>query len=163
MFANTMEDGGNGSPLWKDFTEYGGYDLTAGKVEMNAASYFDPSVSGGTNNNYYQAFVALVESGDLDLVVMGEEGLKRIGSSGRLRDLGSEDCRILKEKYGDRLVYCIPEDEEYSTGEVPVGIDLSDSLLVTRYHLYPDDCVLGVCAYTKHLEAVGRFLEFIIG
>ena len=46
------------------------------KVEMNASSYFDPSVKGGTNNSYYQMFVAVTEAADLDVLVMGTEGLK---------------------------------------------------------------------------------------
>ena len=66
MFANTMADAGNGSQIWKDFVSYAGYDVKEKKVEINAASWFDPSVKGGTNNSYYQAFVAFVESGDLD-------------------------------------------------------------------------------------------------
>ena len=162
MFANTMEDGGTGSQLWKDYVEWSGFDTRQKKVEMNAASYFDPSVSGGTNNNYYQAFVALVESGDLDVVVLGKEGLRGIGSSGRLLDLRDPRCSDLLERYADRIVSCIPYDEEYSKQEVPVGIDLSDSLLVTKYHLYPDDCVLGISAYTKRLETAEQFLDFIL-
>lgn len=162
IYANTMEDGGNGSQLWEDFVAYAGFDTREKKVEMNASSYFDPSVSGGTNNSYYQAFVALVESGDLDVVVMGKEGLQAVGSSGRLLDLNREECAQIREKYADRLVYCTPYDEEYSQDQVPVGIDVSDGALVTKYHLYPSDCVLGIGAYTGRLESVQLFLDFIL-
>ena len=161
MFVNTMEDGSNGSALRQDFVVWGGYDTSEKKVEFNARSYFDPTVSGGTNNSYYQAFVALVESGDLDVAVMGEKALQGIGSSGRLRDLRDEDCADIMEKYGDRLVYCIPYDEEYSTDAVPVGIDISDSLLTKKYGLYEDDCVLGIAAYSKRIDSVEMFLEFL--
>ncbi len=162
MYANTMEDAGNGSQLWKDFVDYAGFDTGKKKVEMNASSYFDPSVPGGTNNSYYQAFVALVESGDLDVVVLGKAGLQAVGSSGRLLDLGSEECSAIREKYSDRLVYCTPYDEEYSEEQVPVGIDLSDSLLISKYHLYPSDCVLGISAYTGRLESAEMFLDFVL-
>ena len=162
MCANTMEDGGNGSDLWKDFVAYAGYDTSVKKVEMNARSYFDPSKSGGTNNSYFEAFVALVESGDLDVLVMGEEGLKGIGASGRLKDLSDETCRDLVKQYEDRFVYCIPYDEEYSDDPVPVGIDISDSLLVTRYHLYEKDCVLGIGAYTTRMDSALTFLRFVL-
>ncbi len=162
VFANTMENGGNHSPLWEDYVSYAGYDTRQKNVEMNASSYFDPSVSGGTNNSYYQAFVALTESGALDVVVLGEEGLKAVGSSGRLLDLRDEKCGSILEDYADRIVYCIPYDEEYSRDPVPVGIDLSDSLLVTRYHLYPDDCVLGISAYTQRPESAATFLKFVL-
>ena len=59
-------------------------------------------------------------------------------------------------------MYCIPYDEEYSTEPVPVGIDLSDSSLVTKYHIYEDDCVLGISAYTQRLDAVEQFLAFVL-
>ena len=124
MYANTMEDAGNGSQLWKDFVDYAGFDTSKKKVEMNASSYFDPSVP--------------------------------------LLDLGSEECSAIREKYSDRLVYCTPYDEEYSEEQVPVGIDLSDSLLISKYHLYPSDCVLGISAYTGRLESAEMFLDFVL-
>ena len=161
MFANTMEDGGNGSELWQDFVVWSGFDTKEKKVELNSRSFFDPTVSGGTNNSYYQAFVALVESGDLDVAVMGEKALQGIGSSGRLLDLRDEKCASIMEKYKDRLVYCIPYDEEYSPDPVPVGIDISDSLLTTKYGLYEDDCVLGISAYTQRIGSIELFLSFL--
>ena len=162
VFANTMGDGGNGSRLYTDFVDYAGFDTSQKKVEMNASSWFDPSVKGGTVNSYYQAFVALVESGDLDIVVMGKEGLRSVGSSGRLLDLSDEKCAAIYEKYGGRLVTCEPYDEEYSGGPVPVGIDISDSRLVTEYELYEGDCVLGISAYSSRISSVEAFLDFIL-
>lgn len=162
MYANTSENGGNRSDLWYDFVDYAGYDTHVKNVEMNSASWFDPSIPGGTNNSYYQAFVALCESGTLDVLVMGEEGLKGVGSSGRLLDLSDDRIREQIRQYEDRLVYCIPYDEEYSADPVPVGIDISDSLLVTKYHLYEEDCVLGISAYTQRPESALLFLEFVL-
>ena len=161
IFANTMEEGGNGSKLWKDFIVYAGYDTKQKKVEMNAASYFDPTVKGGTNNSYYQMFVAVTEAEDLDVLVMGTEGLAETGASGRLLDLNNEKAASILQKYENRFVYCVPADETYSKEPVPVGIDVSDSLLVTKYHLYEENCALGIGAYTKRPESVEMFLEFI--
>ena len=115
----------------------------------------------GTNNNYYQMFVATVEAGHLDAVVMEEENLVALGASGRLLDLEAEANAACFEKYKDRFVYAVPYDEEYSTEPVAVGIDISDSRLMTEYELYDDTCVLGVGAYTQHPEDVVAFLEFI--
>ena len=162
IFANTTAEAGNGSQLWKDFTEYAGYDTKQKKVEMNAASYFDPSVSGGTNNSYYQMFVAVTEAKDLDVLVMGTDGLRGIGSSGRLLDLRDETAGSILERYPDRIIYCEPNDEEYAQEQVPVGIDVSDSLLVTEYHLYEGDCALGLGAYTMRPESAELFLEFVL-
>ena len=88
---------------------------------MNASSYFDPSVKGGTNNSYYQMFVAVTEAADLDVLVMGTEGLKAVGSSGRLLDLRAESVPWMEEEYARRLIYCYPADNAYSDGPVPVG------------------------------------------
>ena len=104
----------------------------------------------------------MVESGDLDVVVMSSAGMKGLGSSGRLMDLTDERVNDLFQKYEDRILYCEPYDEDYSASLVPVGIDVSDSLLVTEYNLYEDDCVLGIGAYTKRPEQIKRFLVFIL-
>ena len=162
MFANTSVNEGNGSGLWKDFVSYAGYDTSEKKVEINSAIWFDPSVSGGTNNSYYQAFVAMAESGDLDVLVMGEAGLKGVGSSGRLLDLRDERCADLLETYEDRIIWCDPYDESYSDEPVPVGIDISDSILMTRYHLYEEECALGIAAYSDRIESVETFMDFIM-
>ena len=163
IFANTMGSGGNHSQLWYDFEDYAGYDLKEKNLEFVDSSWFDPSKTGGTFNSYYQSFVALAEAGTLDFVTMGEEGLTELGRSGRLLDLNMDKCNSIREKYGDRFVTCLPLDEEYSKEEVPVGIDLSDSLLVTKYHLYDDSCVIGIGANSKNLEQVERFLDFVLG
>lgn len=162
MFANTEASAGNGSALWRDFTDYAGYDTKEKKLELNAASWFDPSIPGGTNNSYYQAFVALAESGDLDVVTLPGEALRALGSSGRLMDLSSEKCEAIYQAYADRLVYCDPFDEDYSDESVPVGIDLSDSLLVTKYGLYEESCVLGICAWSGRIGSVETFLQFVL-
>lgn len=162
MFANTGADAGNGSQLWHDFKEYAGYDTKQKKLEFNASSWFDPSLPGGTNNSYYQAFVALAESGELDVVTLPEDALTALGSSGRLLDLTGEECGTIFRRYADRLVYCDPYDEEYSDEPVPVGIDLSDSLLVTEYGLYEESCVLGISAWSSRIEDVETFLEFVL-
>ena len=161
IYANTTADAGERSALWYDFADYEGFDLKEKSMVMNAASYFDPSVRGGTVNSYFQSFVAVTEGGDLDVLTMGKEGITKIGESGRLADLNQPEYQKFREKYGDRFVYCIPYDEEYSTEPVPVAIDVSDSLLVTKYHLYEGDCCLGIGAYTKRPETVEHFLEFI--
>jgi hypothetical protein len=54
-----------------------------------------------------------------------------------------------------------PYDEEYGEDQVPVGIDISDSILMTKYNLYPDSCALGIGAYSEHLDAVEQFLDYI--
>lgn len=161
MFNNTYADAGNGSDIWEDYVEFTGYDLNEKAVEFNAESYFDYS-KGATGNSYFEAFVAYADSGTLDGITMETGALTALGKTGRLMDLNSEACASIKEKYGDRFVYSLPFDEEYSSEEVPIGIDISDSRVVSEYNVYAGDCALAVGAQSGNIEAVELFLDFIL-
>ncbi|MCD7837738.1 MAG: hypothetical protein LUG65_02350 [Clostridiales bacterium] len=162
-FTNTYEEVGTGSDLWEDFVEYGDFDLTEKNVVFNNSSYFDYASNQGVGNTYYEVFVSYVDAGTLDCVTMEKDSLVALGSTGRLLDLNSEECASIVEKYGDRLVYCEPYDEDYSDDLVPVGIDVSDTCLMTEYQLYEDSCVIGIGAYSQNLDAVELFLDYLIG
>lgn len=163
-FANTTAQAGTGSQLWEDFTEHTGYDLKQKKVEFNAESYFDYLKDQAKGNAYYNAFVTLADVGELDAITMESASLAALGQSGRLFDLNDEKCADLKAKYADRFVYYTPTDENgKELDPIPVGIDISDSLLVTNYHLYVDSCALGVGAHSENIKEVGDFLSFVLG
>lgn len=162
-FANTTVETGKGSDLWEDFEAYAGYDLSRANLMLNDGVYFDPTTTAGTMNSYYEAFVATEEAGTLDAVTMPKKQLQALGSSGRLLDLRSGKAEGLADLYADRLVACVPRDPDSGSRPVVVGIDVSDSLLVTKYHLYGEDCVLGVGAKAEHINAVKTFLDFIFG
>lgn len=162
-YVNVLESDAGVSRLKDDFTAYAGYDIREKNVVFNANSYFDATTPRGTNNNYFQAFVAMVEAGDLDAVIGTAENIEAVGASGRLKNLESEEMRELFEQYSDRFVTATPIDEEYSKEEVPVGIDISDSLIVTDYGIYTGNCVLGVGAYSENVSEVLKFLDFILG
>lgn len=160
MFTNTYAEAGNGSKLWKDYTEYAGFDLKEKAVEFNAQSYFDYN-KRVTGNTYFETFVAYADGGVLDGITAGRDSLAGLGKTGRLLDLNSEACKTIREKYGDRFIYAVPYDKEYSTEEVPIGIDISDSRLVTEYGLYAEPCALGIAAKSENVESVELFLDFI--
>lgn len=161
-YTNTNADLNNGSELWKDFVAYSGYDTKVKNVEFNNNSYFDMAKGMAVGNEYYQMFVAHVEAGTLDLVVMERDNLEAVGATGRLMDLEDERTADLFERYKDRLIYCTPIDEEYGKERVPVGFDISDSVLMTKYHIYPENCAIGIGSYAQHLEAVEQYLAFIL-
>ena len=163
-FANTTAQAGTGSQLWEDFTEHTGYDLKQKKVEFNAESYFDYLKDQAKGNAYYNACVTLADVGGLDAITMESASLAALGQSGRLFDLNDEKCADLKAKYADRFVYYTPTDESgKELDPIPVGIDISDSLLVTKYHLYVDSCALGVGAHSENIKEVGDFLSSVLG
>ncbi len=163
VFTNTYSDVGNRSELWQDFVDFSGYDVTEKKVEFNNNSFFDLTKTGGSVNKYYEAFVAFADSGELDVVVMErEQQLAAVGATGRLKDLDRRECRAIRERYADRLVYAEPNDEEYGAERVAVGIDVRDSLLMSKYRVYGGEtCVLGIGAKSENLKAIEAFLAFI--
>lgn len=160
-FTNTYAEVGNESRLWDGYVEYTGYDTTVKNVEFNNLSYFDCATNNASGNEYYEIFVAHEETGTLDAITMEKQSLEALGASGRLMDLNDERCASIMEKYGDRLVYCEPYDEDYKLDRVPVGIDISDSILMTEYNIYPDSCVLGIGSHAQHIDAVEQFLDYI--
>jgi hypothetical protein len=160
VFANTYADAGDQSELWKDYTNYAGFDLTQKAVSFNASSYFD-YLKGVTGNSYFEAFVAYADSGTLDGIVMGRDSLTALGQTGRLMDLDSEACASIKAKYGDRFLYAVPLNEEYGGREVPVCIDISDSRLVSHYRIYSEPIALGIGALSKNVKSMELFLDFI--
>ncbi len=158
--ANTQADAGNGSQLWKDFVEYGGFDTRQKNVYFNTNCFFDPFSE--KPNDYYTYFVAYVDAGTLDLITMEKDDLQKLGERGRLLDLSLPEASKIMEKYSDRLIYAVPLDTEYSTEPVPIGIDLSDTVLVSKYHVYADSCAVGLSAHCPHMDAILTFLSFVL-
>ena len=157
IYVNTTVDAGTDSALWKDFTRYADLDLKQKKVEFGDEFYFDFLKNQAKGNDYYNAFVALSDSGVLDFVTMAPDSLAALAQSGRLMDLRAEQAQALYTRYADRLIWFQGQE-----GPVPVGVDLSDSLLVTKYRVYSEGCALGVSAKTKNLDVIALFLEFVL-
>lgn len=163
VFANTRARAGNNSQLWRDFTQYAGWDLSEKDVEFNAAIYFRYTDNQARGNTYYNSFVTFADTGTLDLITTDVEELAALGQSGRLLDWDLERCAALREKYADRLIWYEPGELDFeNTGPIPVGIDVSDSLLISKYGLYPESCALGIGATSERLDAVAVFLDFIL-
>ena len=159
-FANTTADIGDDSDLYNGFVDYAGFDLTQKNVEFNNQAYFDYGVNE-TGNTYFESFITYTDAGTLDCVTMTCDQLELLGQSGRLLDLDSEECASIKEKFGDKFLYATPYDSEYSDQPVAIGIDISDSILMSEYDIYADSCAIGIGANTQNLEAVEAFLEYI--
>lgn len=159
-FANTYAEVTEGSELWEGYVDYAGFDTSEKNVFFNNNCYFDPFSTG--YNEYFTYFVAYVEAGTLDVVTMESEDLAELGRYGRLLDLSSEKADGLAEKYADRLIYAIPDNEEDGTEPIPVGIDLSDTCLMTKYHLYENSCAVGLSVNAPHMDAIELFLDYII-
>ena len=160
LLNNTYADVGTGSDFYDGYTEYAGYDLGEKEIVFNNTSYFDYGDSV-TGNTYFESFVAYTETGTLDAITMECDDLVELGESGRLLDLDSQECSEIREKYGDRYLYCRVTDEDGSEEMVAVGIDVSDSALMEDYQVYSESAAVGIGAGSQHLDAVLEFLDYL--
>lgn len=158
IFSNTYAQLGQGSDFYNGFVEAAGIDLSTGVVEIDCASYCKPS-GRVIGNTYYDKLISMLDGHVDDVWVAEAEDIAAVGATGRLMDLNTAD--VLKEKYGDRFVYCTPLNESYSDQPVAVGIDLSGTALVSEYGAYPNGAALGVNAYTQRFDRVVAFLDYL--
>lgn len=161
-FANTYADVGSDSAFCQGFARYAGYDLREKSLTFDAQCYCTPG-ENNYGNPYYESLVTMLDSGTLDVLVMEEEDLTAIGSTGRLLDLEDERLDGLAERWKERLVYCIPEEGTgYDKEQVAVGIDLGGTALVGSGSAYPDGAVLGVGALSSRYDQVELFLGYLL-
>lgn len=163
-FVNTTRELGTNSDLWKEYVAYTDYDTDEALIEFNAASYFDYLDNQAKGNKYYEMLITYIEAGTLDAVVMEEEALLSLGESGWFLTLEDEKCKTLLEAYSDRLLYCSPKDESMEESQVPIGIDITDSRLMSDYAIYPEGTryALAIGAFSENQEAIRKFLEMIL-
>lgn len=161
-FANTFAELGEGTAFYKGFAARAGYDLKEKNLVFNAETYCNPAKST-FGNTYYEALVALIDSGTLDVLVMEEADITALGAQGRLLDLRDERMGPdFAARWQDRFVTCRPIREDTDRGEaVPVGIDLAGSRLVGEYRAYPAGAVLALGASLPHPDQVELFLDYI--
>ena len=160
IFSNTYAQLGPGSDFYNGFVETAGYDLSTGVGEIDCANYCKPS-GRAAGNIYYEKLISMLDGKVDDVWIAEAEDVIAVGEGGRLTDLNSSEAAALKERYGDRFVYCMPLDESYSDQPVPIGIDLAGTALTGEYSAYPNGAVLGVNAYTQRLDQVVVFLDYL--
>ena len=161
ILANTMEDVGTGSRLYDGYLEQTDFDLEEKSVVFNNQIYFDFTLNT-TGNTYFESFIVFSEAGTLDAITMESNSLTALGQTGRLMDLNNEKAASIKAKYEDRFLYYETEDEEGNPISYPVGIDVTDSILMTEYHIYGKTCALGLGFNSHNIEATERFLDYIL-
>ncbi|MGI6006189.1 MAG: hypothetical protein ACOX8E_01695 [Ruminococcus sp.] len=161
-FVNTYAEVENGSGFWKKYIADAGVDTGKVNVIFDKEIFFDMTKGDVTGNHYYEKLVVLIDSQTLDAVVMEPDNLKELGANGRLMDLNNEKTAFLMEKYKDKLITTVVEEEDGTIRNVPVGIDLSDSILMTEEKIYTEGCALGISSQIKHVDAVEEFLEYLL-
>ncbi len=158
-FVNEYENVTEGSDVMDGFlnTEAGS-SLKADQLNFDAAYFFDLSDGQDFTNTYFQKLVAKIENGDIDVMIMSRENLLGIAQGGRTLDLQNEKAAALAENYRDRLIF-YTDDE---TGEeIPVGIDLSGSSVITGYEESDQVCI-GLSSKIQHEEEAKAFIDYLL-
>lgn len=161
-FVNTNAEVANKSPLWKDYVLQTGADTSKVNIDFDNVFYFDMSKRSVTGNHYYEKLVVLIDSGTVDAVVMDTDNAKAFGEKGRLMSLEDDRLKSIAKKYSDRIIKVSVTDENGKTREVPIAIDISDSVIVKKYNAYPDGCALGISSYSTRIPEVEKFLDFVL-
>lgn len=151
-----QEDG----QLHRDYAQFAGFDLKEKNLVFDTNCYCNPSEKT-YGNNYYNKLVALMDGGVLDLLVMEQEDLQAIGTTGRLMDLDGDHFQ-LDERWKDRLIYCENTASDYEKALVPVAVDLSGSFLTEPEGPYTDGCAVSLSAASSRTEELERFLIFFL-
>lgn len=161
ILANTMENVGTDSSLCRGFRESASFETENPNVVFNNQIYFDFTLNT-TGNTYFNTFIVFAEAGTLDAITMETESLVALGQTGRLMDLNDEAAAAIKEKYEDRFLYYETVDEQGNAVSYPIGIDVSDSILMTQYHVYGRSCALGLGYRSENTGATLQFLDYIL-
>jgi hypothetical protein len=120
--------------------------------------FFNLAKSSDFNNSYYQKLVAYIEAGTYDVVICDYDNLIGVGQGGRYLDLRDERIKSVFDTYSDRVVY-IETDE----GNIPIGIDVSDSPVIEKMNSYANGCYYAVSANSSHYDKDILYLEYLLG
>ena len=162
-FVSAKTEIGGESDFQKGYASYTDTDLKKEAVTFDTGFYLDLSKGLPMGDTYFQKLVVLLDSGTVDAVVMEKDNLETFAETGRLIDLSNDKTKALMDKYSDRIIIIDYTDEEGNQMRIPVGIDVSDSILVTQENAYESSCVLGISGEVEHVEAVTEFLSYILG
>ncbi len=162
VFVGTYADIGEGSAFYKDFLSFSGTDPQTQSVIFDTGNYFNMAEEDVTGNHYFEKVTVLIDSRTADALVMEPDNLTAFGANGRLMDLSDPRARLLTDQYADRLITTSFTDEQGQIQNIPVGFDISDSILMTKFNLYADGCALGISSDAQHIDAVGQFLNYLL-
>jgi hypothetical protein len=159
-FVNCYDNISDSSDMAKGFDTYlKGSDVGSieGKIVYDNNLFFNLSKSSDYNNSYYQKLIAYLESGTFDVVISDYDNLIGVGKGGRYIDLRDERIKSVYDMHSDRVV-CVETDE----GEIPIGIDISDSPVIEAMNSYANGCYIAFSANSSHFDKDILYLEYLL-
>jgi hypothetical protein len=160
-FVNCYDSVSDSSDMAKGFDMYlKGSDVgdIEGTIVYDNNLFFNLSKSSDYNNSYYQKLIAYLEAGTYDVVVSDYDNLIGVGQGGRYIDLRDERIKSVYEAYSDQAVY-VETDE----GNIPIGIDISDSPIIEAMNSYANGCYIAFSANSSHYDKGIAYLEYLLG
>lgn len=165
---NEYEDVSEGSPLYEGFESYlsglsgesdAVSDLKGKKINFDDRYFFDLSDSADFTNSYYQRLVALIENGEVDVIIGSYDNIMGIAQGGRVMDLSDSSVRDLSDKYSDRTVSYTTEEGD----AIPVAIRLSGSKAIDEDTDYDsDDVYLALSSEIEHIEPAILLADYLL-
>ncbi len=157
-FVNFYEDVTEDSGFYTAFMEQYKEKMPVESILVFDNHYFfNLEKEADYKNSYYQKLTAYLEAGTVDVVICEEENLMGIAKSGRFLDLSDERVVEIYKQYQERIVYLFLEGEK-----IPIGIDVSDSPVLTGLNGYQKKCFLAISSNASHLEFVESFLKYLL-
>lgn len=156
-FVNFYDDVSWESDFSENFVKSLGRPVEEGSVVFDNNLFFNLERNSDYHNSYYQKLIAYLEAGTVDGVICEYSNLIGIGQGGRFLDLTDDRTAAVYERYRDRVVWIATEE-----GEVPIGIDISDSPVLAGMNGYADKCYLAVSSNIAHAELLEEFLEYLL-
>lgn len=157
-FVNFYDDVSQESDFSQNFVESLEIPAEEGSIVFDNNLFFNLERNSDYYNTYYQRLIAYLEAGTVDCVICEYANLTGIGRTGRFLDLSDDRTASVYERYYDRMVWITTEE-----GEFPIGIDISDSPVLTRMNGYTDGCYLAISSNMAHMELIDEFLAYLLG
>ena len=156
-FVNFYEDITENSSFYQTFMEQYKEMPIESTLIFDNHYFFNLEKEADYKNSYYQKLTAYLEAGTVDVVICEEENLMGIAKSGRFLDLSDERVEKIYREYQKQIVYLSFEGEK-----IPIGIDVSDSPVLTGVNGYQKKCYLAISSNASHLEFVENFLQYLL-
>lgn len=177
-YTNIQMDDQTEQALWGDYLTDRGYDIKESEVSIYSNLYLadmpDPENYEQANGSYMKV-MALVESKELDIILMNRESYDFCSANGYLLDLRSlfspEDTSVLPYAVSNMVIlednsidYSLGMVEEliYVTDTVPNALDLS-KLGWYQEADYAGEVYLGIVVNTPRLDICADYFTYLTG
>lgn len=137
-----------------------GYDIEHETINVNTALYMDTENGGQASVTSYQALIAMVMVGEIDLLVADEGVISMIGVGQGLLEMEEVLPPELLEKYQDRL-YTV---EDIETGATYIcGIRLSEGHLLQQNGYYGGEILAAIPYSAVNKDVAKEVLLYLLG